>query len=621
MATLSLLASCQQMEEGEPSYVVLRDGPVILQDAQFGVYYGNMDFDDKGVFYVVLSDAKCYQDKMKQPYLDSEGDMLVLQLKSQLIDDSQDMHIPLGEYNIQTTRSGESDFVIDTENSYVKRLEGQITTKWDLISGSVIFARDSDGRYEITTDNLRIKKGSTVEEVQYTCYTQIKMVDYKDYAATMYSLDDDIVDMPFADVECQYYGDLYGRGTGNFIVQMASKGILEDTTGDVPGVLLSICAFSRLYVGDKAEPHLENGRYNVVAMTSANSLFLMNTLLPGVSVDGYVMGTYMGQQVKGEEAKMEFISSGYMDVQYEEGNGSYESRMCTIAYEFKTSTRTIKGTWRGKLPMINNSTDDQSEPLSTLTDNVDCDFSDTDKYRAARLSHVETLHRSNVDKELDYDIAEAWQVWLEPRGWTYDEMDIPYYEDRNGNGVIDEDEYFRLQAYAGDGDVMCFEFILPLGSEGEFAPEYDKVYEYVLQPSLEMSDPNYEVCVSKMGRPYDEIFDPNCKDLYGYSFITGYDRCNSRRGFTWGGDFRGSFYVHYKEGKHKMMDGHAPMVKGSVSVKRLKVDEYSFEWLFYDDTPGTPYYVKGSWTGKVVHENNYDEGDRFRPEDPDSDLR
>lgn len=599
-------------EQEQVQHVVLRDGPIILNDAQFGVYYGNVNYDDVGVFYVVLSDAKCYQDKHNQPYLDSEGDMLVLQLKSELIDESKGMVIPMGEYDVVTTKTAGQHFVVDTEKSYVKRLTGTISTKWDLIGGSVLFTQDAEGKYEISTKNLRIQRKDVVEEVQYSCYTYINIVDYKEYAASAFSTTDDIVDMPFADIECQYWGDLWGRGTGNFILQFTTKDLFKDENVVRPGVILVASAFSRLYSGGKVEPHLENGRYDIVPLTAANKLFTNKTMLPGFAQEGTVLGSYMGQQVEGQDAVMEMIESGYMDVKYDEGSGNYADRMCTVIYDFKTSTRKISGTWRGKFPVTDYSTDESRLSISTLTDNVDCDFSDTDKYPAARLSRVDTLVRVNEIASLDYPIAETWQVWLEPRGWTYDEMDLPASE--------------RLKKYAGDGDVMVFEFVLPLGTTGEFAPEYDKTYTYAIQPSsYYITDPEdeakfdryYETFITNMGRPYDEIFDPGSANDYGYAFFMkgNYDYCNGRRGFLLAGGFRGNFYIHYAEGKHKNMDGHAPMVSGAIEVKRLTFDTYSFEWLLYDDTPGTPYYVRGSWTGKVVYDTEYEGGDEFRPSD------
>lgn len=81
-ALMALAVSCQQPDDtiSEESVVVIPDGPVMLQDTQFGMYYGNIDNDGMGLFSIVLSDARCYQDKLDSPYLDSEGDMLVLQI-------------------------------------------------------------------------------------------------------------------------------------------------------------------------------------------------------------------------------------------------------------------------------------------------------------------------------------------------------------------------------------------------------------------------------------------------------------------------------------------------------------------------------------------------------------
>ena len=61
------------------SPVVLYQGAVELADKKFGLYYGDKFSNEVGVYYVVLSDAMCYLNGYGNPYMDSEGDMLVLE--------------------------------------------------------------------------------------------------------------------------------------------------------------------------------------------------------------------------------------------------------------------------------------------------------------------------------------------------------------------------------------------------------------------------------------------------------------------------------------------------------------------------------------------------------------
>ena len=107
----------------EESVVVLPDGPVMLQDARFGMYYGNIDNDGLGLFSIVLSDARCYQDKLNNPYLDSEGDMLVLQIKTPLLSEEDQICLPAGEYAVSDEVSVNS---VKADASYVRRQVGSM---------------------------------------------------------------------------------------------------------------------------------------------------------------------------------------------------------------------------------------------------------------------------------------------------------------------------------------------------------------------------------------------------------------------------------------------------------------------------------------------------------------
>ena len=229
--------------------------------------------------------------------------------------------------------------------------------------------------------------------------------------------------------------------------------------------------------------------------------------------------------------------------------------------------------------------------LTTLDHDVECDMS---KVTGGTLRLIETLHRDNVEPQWNYDIAEAWQLYLQPRDWTPEEKEIPWLQDDNENGIPD-----RLEAWCMDGDVMVLEFVLPLASQGVIAPELNKTYTYTMQPNLEKTHEMYEIYVSRMDRPADEIFDPYYAEQFpGWAEglgITSYDRCNARRGFTWAEDgFRGNWYMHYETGRHGILDGHAPAVNGWVKVTRTGDDIYDFEWDFIDDNPGTPNRITGS---------------------------
>lgn len=590
MLAMQMVWACTPaIETPDKSVVVLPDGPVVLQDTQFGMYYGNANYDGIGVFSLVLSDARCYQDELGKPYMDSEGDMLVLSLKTDLLEEGAPIAIPTADYPVAEEGLG----IVDAVSSYVTRFEGNMQTKWNVVSGVVSISSDEAGEYEISTSDLVISRGEVADTVEYVFKAPMKVADYMLAAPGMTAADDDIIDMPFPILECIYNGDLFGNGTGNFVVNLSTKDfVVEGEVNEIPGIYITLNFFSRLYSG-AADPVLEEGRYTVSTSTS-NTLLQRWSLLPGLYMDSTPFGSYILQIAGDGTNVMEFITSGVVDVDYEdEGDsmGNTAKKQCTMTYNFKTSGRTISGVWKGEVSVENQAEGATDSYLTTLDHDVDCDMS---KVTSGNLRMIEVLHRDNVEEEWDYDIAEAWQLYLEPRGWNDYEMDIPWNQDENNNGIKD-----RLEAWCADGDVMILEFILPLGSNGVIAPELNKTYTYTMQPSLAMTDANYEIYVSRMGRPADEIFDPEyARQHYGWAEglgITSYDRCNARRGFTWSTDgWRGNWYMHYETGNHQILDEHAPAVNGWVKVTRTSDNKYNFEWEFIDDNPGTPNKIKGS---------------------------
>ena len=612
MAILSMAAACQQPIDPTPgdSVVVLPEGAVILQDTQFGMYYGNLNNDGTGVFSIILSDARCYRDDLSNPYLDSEGDMLVLQIRTPLLSEEDGMNLPAGEYAVSDEGKVNT---IDAGASYVRRLVGSMQSKWDLKSGSVNVEKGDDGEYKITTSELVIAKDEVTDTVEYACFSSIYVADYMTAAPAMLSTDDDIIDMPFPDFECIYNGDLFGNGTGNFIINMSTKGFVtpDGDVMDIPGIYISLNFFSRLYSGN-SEPVLEEGRYTVSTMTSS-SLFARWTILPGLMMDGTPFGSYVLQQPADGEGTMEFIASGVVDVKYDESGDATKApkaRKCTLTYSFKTSSRVITGEWKGEILVENQALTTNESYLTTLDHDVECDMS---KVSSGTLRLVETLHRDNIEEQWNYDIAEAWQLYLQPRDWNSEEYAIPWVDPENplgADGIAGtEDDYMydkdmngirdRLEAHCGDGDVMILEFVLPLGSQGVIAPELGKTYTYTMQPNLAETEEMYEIYVSRLGRPADEIFDPYYADQHpGWAEgigITSYDHCNARRGFTWSEDgYRGNWYLHYETGRHMVLDEHAPAVNGTVKVTRTADDIYDFEWDLIDDNPGTPNKITGS---------------------------
>lgn len=571
-----LSVSCNPTEESqEKAPIKVLEGNVALEDMEFGMYYGNLGNDGLGVYSVVLSNAVCFRDGYGSPYLDSEGDMIVLEFKAPMQDSDAPIMIPKGTYVIDPTKSGAS--TINVAKSYVKRLVGSTQYRYELVSGAIVVGRNSEGGYDIITDNLVIARGSEQLNVQYSYSGNLRFDDWNRIAAALQTVKDDIIDIPFTDVSAVYYGNLFGYGTGNYVISLSTAGFMEDETGTVPGIALILNMFGELIAKDN-EVLLKEGTYTVYPSFNSSEY----SMLFGLNMDGVPFGTYLAQIDANQAQALEFIGNGTVEVTRE--SLSYND-VYTLKYDLVTPTRKVQGTWVGPLEFDNQAQDPGRVILSTLDGDVECDMH---RIERGDLRHIETLKTTPLPS---IDIAEAWQLYLQPRMWTEEEKKLPWDE--------------RIAAWDPNGDVMILEFVVPLGSNGDIAPEINKEYSYQIQPNLAMDEQLYDLSVSNMGRPYDDIFyEPNWKD---YTYMTGTD---ARRGFTWAEDgYRGNWYLHYIEGTWQNMDEHAPAVKGTVKVTRLtepvvaagggRQVEFKFVWDLYDDAEAS-YNITGEWTGPVT---------------------
>ena len=576
IAFAAAFASCNTPEGPvDQAPIIIDDAAVGLADKEFGMYYGDMGHNGIGVYSIVLSDAVCHRDGYGDPYLDSEGDMLVLEFNSQLQDADAPIMIPEGRYVIDATKSG--TYTINVAKSYIKRLVGSIQYHYDLVSGAFVVGRNSQGGYDIYTEELIIAKGSELYSVQYSYNGNIMLDDWNKIAASLQTIKDDIIDIPFTDVSAVYYGNLFGYGTGNYVLSFSTAGFMEDETGKVPGVALVMNMFGEIVPKDREVILLEEGTYTVYPSFNATEF----SMLFGLNMDGMPFGTYLAQVDGNQDQVLEFIGNGTVEVTREsvDYNDVY-----TIKYDLVTPTRKVQGTWVGPLEFINAAEDSGRVILSTLDGDVECDMHRVEK---ASLRHIETL---KTTPQPSVDIAEAWQLWLQPRMWTEEEKELPWDE--------------RIEAWDPNGDIMIFEFVVPLGENGNIAPEINKEDSYQIQPNLAMDEQLYDLSVSQMGRPYDDIFyEPNWKD---YTYMTGTD---ARRGFNWDCCFRRNSYLHYAEGTWQNMDEMAPAVKGTVKVTRLtefsvasgggRQADFKIVWDLYDDAEAS-YNITGEWTGPVT---------------------
>ena len=279
VATAYAAVSCEQprpVEEKAP--IVIYDGPVDLVDQEFGMYYGDLGHNSVGVYSVVFSDAVCFRDGYGNPYLDSEGDMLVLEFNAKIVDGVESVMLPEGTYMV----AAESDKTVNTENSYVKRLVGNTQYHYELVSGSITVSYNSEGGYELLTNDLVIKKGEETFEVTYSYSGTIKFDDWKIVAAGLQSVTDDIIDMPFSDIDAVYYGNLFGYGTANYVISLSTEGFVEDETGTLPGVMIVMNMFDELPSGDEL-PILSEGTYTVYPSFNSQEF----SMLYGMNMDGF----------------------------------------------------------------------------------------------------------------------------------------------------------------------------------------------------------------------------------------------------------------------------------------------------------------------------------------------
>ena len=568
--------ACEQndLEEKNPVKVVINDGPIALADQGFGMYYANKNYSYHDVYSVVLSDAVCFKEGFNEPYLDSEGDMLVLDFVTELKGENDVFRLPAGEYVITDDKTVAPR--IDVQTSYVKRLVGTMQAQYTFESGSIIITNNATGGYFVETKDLVIRKGNEFHDVYYSYAGNIELKEWTKVAAEKQDLKFDVVDMPFPYVSPVYYGNLFGYNTGNYVVTLATDGFLEDETGTVPGVAVVLNMFGELVPGGDKPILLEEGKYTVYPDFNYKEF----SMLYGLNMDGVPFGTYLAQvDTKGNQS-IEFINGGTVEVTRESVN--YED-VYTLKYSLNAPSRKVTGTWVGALNFLDASEGSGRVVLSTLTDDVECDMS---KVERGHMAQVETLMTTYEPVE----VAEAWQLWLEPRMWTDEEKQLPWDD--------------RIAAWDPNGDIMILEFVVPLNTNGDIAPELNKEYKYTIQPNLSMEDPLYQVSVSKMGRPYDDIFHkPFWSDKYPY--MTGVD---ARRGFTWDGGYRGNWYLHYIPGTYQNMDQMAPAVKGTVTVTRTsdykmavgeREADFKLVWDLYDDSDASN-NITGEWVGPIT---------------------
>lgn len=597
LATALSLCGCKvnPIDAGEQTKlnVVLYEGAVELADKKFGMYYGDKYGNETGVYYVVLSDAMCYRSGFGKPYMDSEGDMLVLEFNGPLPEDDYNPTIPNGTYVVGT----EGQTLVNPQNSYVQRFSGNIQSRYRIVSGSVTVGTSQTGGYDIYTTDLLIEKAGIEYAVRYSYNGDILLQDYKLVAPSLIGLKEDVVDVPYDVAEGGYYGNMYGYGTANYMVTLSTRGFSDDTSNQLPGMMLVLNLFDEIPKGDDKKIIITPGEYKVQTyMNAAVGTMLYGLTMTASSGASSPFGTFFYQITANGQESIEYIDAGTLIVGHDDdadGDGIYKY---TFDYDFQSSSsgRSYTGQWIGEVPISDLSTDSDRVILSTLEDDVMCDMS---KIETGTLSKVETLKSTlNTPESPSFDLKTVWQLHLQPRDWTADEKNNYEWDD-------------RLDVWCPDGDCMVLEFILPVDSNGEIAPRPNYEYVYTIQPNCSIDDPENSMSCSQMGRPYDDLFHPETAAYWGYTkyswFPKEFDYCNARRGFTWDGWFRGVWYYHLRTGKYFDMDENAPAVFGTVKVMR-NGNIYSIVWDLLDDAEA-PNKIQGEWKGQIRRAVNIEE--------------
>jgi hypothetical protein len=257
--------------------------------------------------------------------------MLVIEFLSELQSSDAAAAIPDGVYEIAATKSVTPS--VNAENSYLKKLVGNTSYQYNFLSGSVKVSSKPDGTYDIITQDLKIKRGEEVHDVQYSYSGPIKLDEWSKIAANIQDITSDIVDMPFTEVSAVYYGNLFGYGTGNYVITFATDGFMADETGTVPGVALIMNMFGEILPKDK-EIFLAEGTYTVYPTFNSSEF----SMLFGLNMDGMPFGTYLAQVDNKQNQSLEFIGNGTVEVSREsvEYNDVY-----TIKYDLVTPTRKV----------------------------------------------------------------------------------------------------------------------------------------------------------------------------------------------------------------------------------------------------------------------------------------
>lgn len=343
IALTAIASGCSKDETPETGDGDITDpaAPVVLRDTGLSMYYGNRNNDGIGIFVIALTNGTCYQED-SQTYLGSEGDLLVLEFRSSLLQDGEAVTLPEGNYRV--SGFAPSKMTINAENSYVLRMSDRVQSRWEIKSGTVSVRKGSGGRYTLTTKEFVISKGEEHIEREYAFNSFLPIGNYIEKAPEMFGQEDDLIDLPFTDVTCTYNGNVYDSNTGNFALTFSTMGFSSDKNDNIPGISITINAFSKLYK-DGEQIILEAGRYNVTSMDSF-ALYSRWTVAPGAYLNNKPTGSYVYQQVKDAEPSLDFIDSGHIVVSYDEMN------ICTIDYDFKSDERDIEGSWKGRLSVI-----------------------------------------------------------------------------------------------------------------------------------------------------------------------------------------------------------------------------------------------------------------------------
>lgn len=374
------------------------------------------------------------------------------------------------------------------------------------------------------------------------------------------SLDAPKTDLVASRADGVYLGNLFGKKTGLVTINLYDE--VYDNEDNGGGYSASLAVFAKMFNGEEA-PRLVAGTYNVQESPVGEE----NTALVGmpVSMMGQIFpfGTYIHQDTGGM-GKFGMAKSGKIVIEETvvdgEGKQNYKISFDLVSQEGLA----MKGSYEGQVEVTDQSDDGiKDDGTSTLNGDYEMNLDLISKGRLYPLGEIEgpdgekySHQRLDIGSRSGLDAGEV--IGVHPN-------DV-YGMDP---GDIDPDARVCEDA---KGDIFSVGLITRHGEDGMLAPG-----KY---PIVEENWPAYQ--------------------LPGHALKGGWSNSPTP-------DMTYTSWMHFIVGnKSFIMDGHALIYAGEVTVERDDADEEGVFTISVDGYCVRQYNLTGSWKGKVTLGRNSD---------------